>query len=79
MMVIEERDQYKLSGKSGLSNKPNNKEGYNGWFVGYIEMESSTYFFATNIEPKAEFEFDTFVKKRKDLTFEALKAMNTIN
>lgn len=76
MMVITKNDQYKLSGKSGLSN-PN--QHYNGWFVGYIELESNTYLFATNIEPAKEFDFDTFIKKRKSITFEALKHLNILN
>lgn len=76
MMVIEEREQYKLSGKSGLSNT---NEIYNGWFVGYIESKPNTYFFATNIESKKYFDFDIFIMKRKEITFEALKQMNIIN
>ena len=75
MMVIEERDQYKLSGKSGLSNT---NEIYNGWFVGYVELELNTYFFATNIEPKKQFDFDTFIMKRKEVTLQALKQLDII-
>lgn len=75
MMVMEENDQYKLSGKTGLSIS---NEVYNGWFVGYIELENNTYFFATNLEPKEDFDFDTFIKKRLDLIFGALKQMNII-
>ncbi len=75
LMVIEETDQYRLSGKSGLSNV---NEDYNGWFVGYIELENDTYFFATNIEPKSKFDFETFIKKRMDVTSLALKKMGVI-
>lgn len=75
IMLIEETDQYKLLGKSGLSNE-NNK--YNGWFVGYIELKKNTYFFATNLEPKKDFEFDSFIKKRLDLTLLAFRAMNVL-
>lgn len=39
---------------------------------------TNTYLFATNLEPKGEFNFDTFVRKRMDLTFEALKQMDII-
>lgn len=75
IMVIEENDNYKLSGKTGLSNSNN---VYNGWFIGYIELENNTYFFATNLEPKGEFDFDTFARKRMDLTYGALKQMDII-
>ncbi len=75
IMFIEEKDNYKLSGKTGLSNS---NSVYNGWFIGYIELENNTYLFATNLEPKGEFDFDTFVRKRMDLTFKALKQMDII-
>ena len=75
IMLIEETDQYKLSGKSGLSN--NNGE-YNGWFVGFVEFKNNTYLFATNLEPKKEFNFDSFIKKRLDLTLLGLRKMNVL-
>ena len=70
LMVIEKTDRYRLSGKTGLSNV---NEDYNGWFVGYMEMTNSTYFFATNIVPKKGFDVDTFIKKRVELTIAALE------
>lgn len=76
IMLIEETNQYKLSGKSGLSNE--NKK-YNGWFVGYIELKNKMYFFATNLEPKKEFDFDTFIQKRLSLTLSAFKTMRVLN
>ncbi|MFT5738467.1 MAG: beta-lactamase class D [Maribacter sp.] len=75
IMLMEETDQYKLSGKSGLSN---DNENYNGWFVGYIELKNNTYIFATNLEPKKGFELDSFIKKRLDLTLNAFREMNVI-
>jgi len=76
MMIAKEKDQYRLSGKTGLSNS---NDVYNGWYVGYLEVENNMYFFATNIEPKEQFDFDTFVKTRIDLTFEALGEMNIMH
>lgn len=75
IMLIEETDQYRLSGKSGLSNE---NEAYNGWFVGYLELKNNTYFFATNLEPKREFDFDSFIKKRMDLTLSTFKEMDIL-
>ena len=73
IMFIEETEKYSLYGKTGLSNA---EHGYNGWFVGYVEQGTGTYFFATNIEPRDDFDFDVFVQKRMDITFAALKQMN---
>ena len=69
-MLIEETEGYRLSGKTGLSNTDH---GYNGWFVGFIECNVDTYFFATNIEPKNDFDYERFVESRLKVTFDALK------
>jgi len=75
IMLVEETDLYKLSAKSGLS-IVNDK--YNGWYVGYLELKNKTYLFATNIEPKKDFVFDSFVNKRSDLSLSAFKEMNLL-
>jgi len=70
IMVIQQNENWTLSGKTGWSvqNQTNN-----GWFVGYIEVENKVYFFATNIEPTPKFEMKHFSKSRKTVTFEAFK------
>lgn len=70
MMLISENGKTKLSGKTGLSNT-NGKR--NGWFVGYVESERNTFFFATNIEPKENLNMNSFPKTRKEVTLKALK------
>ena len=75
MMVIEEADHYKISGKTGWSIQNGNN---NGWFVGYVETNNQTHFFATNIAPKQDFNMDMFPMIRKELTFKALKQMGII-
>ncbi len=75
MMTIEENDEYKLSGKTGWSIRNGNN---NGWFVGYIESQNKTYFFATNVEPKEQFEMDMFPMIRKDVTYKAFGQMEII-
>ena len=75
MIVIEDNDDYKLSGKTGWSIRNGNN---NGWFVGYIETQSKTYFFATNVEPKQQFDMNMFPMIRKNLTFKALEQMKII-
>ena len=72
MIVIEENETYKLSGKTGWSERNGNN---NGWFVGFVETKENTYFFATNIEPNQKFNMDMFPMIRKELTFKALEQM----
>ena len=73
MMVIEENDGYKLSGKTGWSIR---NENNNGWFVGYIESRNKTHFFATNVEPKEQFDIDLFPMIRKEVTYKAFEQMS---
>jgi beta-lactamase class D len=75
LMVIEETDDYKISGKTGWSIRNGNN---NGWFVGYREAENQTYFFATNVEPKEQFDMKMFPMIRKTISYEALKQMDKI-
>ena len=75
MIVIEDTDDYKLSGKTGWSIRNGNN---NGWFVGYVETQSKIYFFATNVEPKQQFDMNMFPMIRKDVTFKAFEQMKII-
>ena len=75
MMIIDESDNYVVSGKTGWSYS-NEKD--NGWFVGYIESNQKTFFFATNIEPTVQFDINLFAKTRTEVTYEALKQMKII-
>lgn len=75
IIVIEEYETYKLSGKTGWSIRDGNN---NGWFVGFVEIKENTYFFATNVEPNQNFNMDLFPMIRKELTFKALKQLNII-
>lgn len=69
LMVIEENEGYRLSGKTGWSIRNGNN---NGWFVGYLEKGPDVYIFATNIDPSTEFNMDLFPMIRKDITLTAL-------
>lgn len=72
IFFIEKYGKYNLNGKTGLSIRNGN---YNGWFVGYIESKDNNYFFATNIEPKSTQNKKLFPKLRKKITIEALNTM----
>jgi len=73
LMVIEETEQYKISGKTGWSIRNGNN---NGWFIGYIESLGNTYFFATNVEPKDQFDMSMFPMIRKKVSYRAFEHMN---
>jgi len=75
MMVMEDNDDYKLSGKTGWSIRNGNN---NGWFVGSVEHQNKIYFFATNVEPNKDFDMNLFPRIRKDVTYKALEQMRII-
>ncbi|RXG11232.1 beta-lactamase class D [Leeuwenhoekiella aestuarii] len=76
MMIIAENENYTLRGKTGWSIRNGNN---NGWFVGYIETGDDIYFFATNVEPKPQFNMDLFPMTRKNVTSKAFRQMEIIN
>lgn len=47
ILVLEEAESYKLSGKTGSGQRIT---PHVGWFVGYLEANGNVYFFATNLE-----------------------------
>lgn len=75
MMIMEDTDDYKLSGKTGWSIRNGNN---NGLFVGYIELRNKTYFFTTNIEPEDQFDMEMFSMIRKGVTNKAFEHMEII-
>lgn len=76
MMIIEQNQDYTLSGKTGwaLRNGKNN-----GWFVGYLETKDNVYFFATNISPIDQFDYKIFANNRKTITMESFKILGIID
>ncbi|MCT1902366.1 BlaR1 family beta-lactam sensor/signal transducer [Oceanobacillus sojae] len=47
-LQMDENDGSALYGKTGTGNV--NGKDINGWFIGFVETETNTYFFATNIQ-----------------------------
>lgn len=76
LMVIQENEDYKLSGKTGWFIRDGNN---NGWFVGFIETKKGTYFFTANVEPVGEFNRNSFIKARKEVVHKALKQLEIID
>lgn len=75
IMLIEENESYKLSGKTGWAKSGNDDLG---WFVGYVETEGKIFYFATNIESKEGFNMDNFAKIRPQITLEAFQKLGII-
>jgi len=75
LLVIEDNDTFRLSGKTGWSVRNGNN---NGWFVGYLEKGDDVYFIATNIDPKVEFNMDLFTVIRREISMQAFRAMGII-
>jgi len=76
IMKIEETNDYSLSGKTGLSVKDGQD---NGWFVGYFEENKKVYFFAVNVEPiKKELTRDAFLPARINAAKEAFKKLKIL-
>ena len=75
IMLMEETNDYKIYGKTGWAVRD---EIDNGWFVGFIIAKGKTYYFATNIEAKEQFNMDLFPRMRKEVTFKAMEEMGFI-
>lgn len=75
IMHIKSEEPFRISGKTGLSIREGNN---NGWFVGYIEYGTKQFFFATNIKPKANINPNDFNKSRMEVTIEAFKSLELI-
>ncbi|MFK7784329.1 MAG: penicillin-binding transpeptidase domain-containing protein [Crocinitomicaceae bacterium] len=69
MMIIEQNEEYVLRGKTGWSVQ---NDIDNCWFVGYVEADEDTYYFATNLQPKNDAEMSDIISTRKNVTRKAL-------
>lgn len=75
IMVLEENENYSLSGKTGWAIR----EGNNiGWFVGFLEKQDEVYFIATRVRPGEAFNMDMFARIRQEVSMEAFRAMGII-
>ncbi len=73
IMLIDKKENYTLSGKTGWAIR----EGNNiGWFVGFIETNDNIYYLATNVTPKNEVGLASFAKNRLQITLEAYRTLS---
>jgi len=70
VMLIDEKEDYKLSGKTGWAIREDNNIG---WFVGFIETSDNIYYLATNVTPKNKIGLDNFGRLRLQITLEAFE------
>jgi beta-lactamase class D len=74
LIIIEQTDLYKLSGKTGggvLS-----EDEYVMWLVGYLERHNKTYFYAMNFRTS---EFDKMIPFRYSIVKDILRELGLIN
>ncbi|MBR7794786.1 MAG: BlaR1 family beta-lactam sensor/signal transducer [Bacillota bacterium] len=64
---LEEKDGMILSGKTGTGSV--NGKNISGWFIGYVETEADTFFFATNIQNEAS----SYGSKAAEITLSILR------
>lgn len=74
ILVLEQNNDYKLSGKTGCASPANNCNTLS-WLVGYLEKADNIYFFATNIEGNGQ---EISTKKRIALTKQALTKLGIL-
>ena len=73
IIVLEDGEGYKLSGKTGWVSRV---EPQAGWFVGYLEVGDSTYIFAANVEREESSESLGWVSR--EITEEVLRGMGLL-
>lgn len=76
VMLTEKTDTYSIRSKTGWTRVSGNDIG---WWVGYVERNNNTYFFATRIIKKRSTINKNFGQCRKDITKNILKQLNAID
>lgn len=80
IMIAKQTDKYTLRGKTGwaiLEDTSASALNNIGWYVGYVEKEDNTYFFATCVQAD-EAHTGNFKNIRIDLTIKMLKELGII-
>lgn len=72
VMLIDEKENYRLSGKTGWAIR---EDSNIGWFIGFIETEDNIYYLATNITPKNEVGLENFARIRLQIALDAYEQL----
>lgn len=75
IMVVDENEDYKLSGKTGWAIRNGNNIG---WFVGFLEKQNRIYYIATNVTPLDQADTNDFAKIRLRIALDAMHALNIL-
>ena len=73
LIILEQTNSYKLSGKTGGGNVSDNE--YIMWLVGYIEIGNKTYFYAMNYKTN---DFSKTLNARYEITKNILRELKLI-
>jgi beta-lactamase class D len=73
IIVLEQTEQYKFSGKTGAGPRENGK--MLGWLVGYVETKDNLYFYALNLNGD---NFQAVSEKRMTLAKTLLKELKVL-
>lgn len=76
LMVIEENDNWKLSGKTGWAIRQGNNTG---WFVGYLEKKEQVFFVVSCVEPAEAFNMQMFHLVRQAVSMEAFRLLKLLD
>ena len=73
LMVLDENENYTLSGKTGWAILNDNNIG---WFIGFVEKGDNVYYMATNVTSLNQNETGNFAQVRLQIGLEALESLN---
>ena len=73
IMLLDENEDYKLSGKTGWAIRNGNNIG---WFVGFLEKDDNVYYIATNVTPLNQDKTDDFARLRLSIALKALEHLD---
>jgi len=75
MTLLRESKDFKMWGKTGWAASSSQNIG---WFVGMLEAKGMMYFFATNVEPREDFDMSLFPPVRRQVTMNAFRQLGVI-
>lgn len=75
IMVLDDNEDYKLSGKTGWAVRNGNNIG---WFIGFIEKDGKVYYIATNITPLDQNSTKDFARIRVGVGLEAFEQLSIL-